>query len=335
MKSIIKTFFILIFLVVIGGGFYTYNLLFTPASSDIKAISFKVTTGDSVKDVSTRLRSAGLIKSQLVFEYYARFSGLQSRLIVGEHEFKGNLNAVDILHALTASDNINKGTKITLIEGWTASQIGDYLERLELVNKKDFMSAISTDNWRDKYDFLTGVKAKTLEGFLFPDTYLISKKPTAEEIIKKCLDNFSQKVTAKMLSDIKDQNKDLLSILTMASVVEREAKTEIDKGMVADVFWKRVAKKMPLQSDATVNYITGHSDLRPSSADLQNDSLYNTYKYAGLPPGPIANPGLIAIKTTIYPTRNDYYFFITAKDGHTVYSKTFEEHQANINKYLN
>ena len=148
------------------------------------------------------------------------------------------------------------------------------------------------------------------------------------------LDNFGHKVDSQRLTDIARQKKSLLEVITLASIIEREVQSPLDKKMVADIFDKRLAAGIALQSDATVNYLTGKKTTRPSGADLEINSPYNTYKYRGLPPGPIGNPGLASIDAVIYPTSNSYYYFITDKDGRAVYAKTYAEHLQNVQKYL-
>ena len=127
----------------------------------------------------------------------------------------------------------------------------------------------------------------------------------------------------------------MFEVMTLASILEREVQSDVDIRNAADVFLKRIKIGMPLQSDATVNYITGKKTTRPTLEDLAADSLYNTYKYTGLPPGPISNPGMTAIRAAIEPTTNDYYYFITNTAGEAVFARTLEEHQKNIQQYLN
>ena len=148
------------------------------------------------------------------------------------------------------------------------------------------------------------------------------------------LDNFSQKLEGNLTSKILAQKKSIFEIITLASIIEKEVRNPEDMKMVADIFYKRLNKGMALQSDATVNYITGKGLLQPTLADTQIDNRYNTYKYPGLSLGPISNPGLSAIIAAIEPNSNPYYYFLTTKDGAVIYSKTYEEHLRNKAKYL-
>ena len=187
-----------------------------------------------------------------------------------------------------------------------------------------------------KPDFLNDAPADAnLEGYLFPDTYRIFRDATAEDIIAKMLDNFNGKLSPAMRADISKQGKSIHDIVVMSSIVEKEVRSAADKKIVAGILYKRLELGMKLEVDVTINYISGKNN--PSSAleDLQIDSPYNTYKYYGLPPGPIANPGLDAIMAAIYPEKSPYLFYLNRQDtGETIFSKTYEEHLRNKAKYL-
>jgi UPF0755 protein len=237
---------------------------------------------------------------------------------------------------------------IKIIEGWNNREIGKYLENENLLSGDVFTGELEKFGAKvGDYDFLGDrPEGATLEGYIFPDTYRIYEKLPAEmrssdeeqadlagHIIKKTLDNFGLKLTEEMRSEIKKQKKTIFEIITMASILEKEGRGE-DLAMISDIFWRRIDEKIALQSDATVNYATGKYETQPSLDDLEVDSPYNTYKYRGLPKGPIGNPGIEAIKAAIYPKANNYWYFLHAKDGQTIYSKNFDEHKVNKAKYL-
>ncbi len=171
------------------------------------------------------------------------------------------------------------------------------------------------------------------EGYFLPETYRVYADAKPEDVIKKIFNVLDDKITPEMREEIKKQNKSFFEILTMASVVEREASGN-DMALVADIFWRRNKMNWALQSCATVNYITGKNNPAINSVDRQIDSFYNTYKYPGLPLGPIGNPSLAAIKATIYPDKNDYWYFMSDTKGGMHYAKTLDEHNANVKKYL-
>jgi len=175
----------------------------------------------------------------------------------------------------------------------------------------------------------------SLEGYLFPNTHFISAETTEEDLVRKLLQDFDVKLSSDLRNEIASQGKTIFETVTLASIIEREVPQDKDKKMIADVFRKRLAIGMALQSDATVNFVTGKNKAQPSLADLAIDSPYNTYKYRGLPPGPISSPGLASIKAVIYPTPNQYYYFLTTLDeGEVIYGVSYEDHLANKAKYL-
>ena len=148
------------------------------------------------------------------------------------------------------------------------------------------------------------------------------------------VDTLDKKLTPDLRDEIKKRNKTIHEILTLASIIEKEVSSDEDRKLVSGIFYKRLEIGMPLQSDATVNYVSGKSELRPTFDDISIDNVYNTYKYRGLPPGPINSPGLLAIISAIYPKENPYLYYLTTRDGQAIYSRTHDEHVAAKRKYL-
>ncbi|MFA6551827.1 MAG: endolytic transglycosylase MltG, partial [Patescibacteria group bacterium] len=229
---------------------------------------------------------------------------------------------------------------IKILEGWNIKEIGEYLEKNKIVKAEDFItltkpapgSCFSLASCQ--VSILADIPAgATLEGYLFPDTYRIFKNATAEDIVAKMLKNFDNKLTAEMRADIKKQGKSLPDIIILASIIEKEVPRPEDMKKIAGIFYQRLKINMALQSDATINFITNKGTTRPSADDLQINSPYNTYKNPGLPPGPISNPGIEAIKAAIYPQAGDYFYFLTTPEGQVIYSRTYAEHLAAKYKY--
>ncbi|HLD28305.1 MAG TPA: endolytic transglycosylase MltG [Patescibacteria group bacterium] len=333
MKTI-KSIIILIIILAIILTVYFLLTISSPAGQESNLIYFRVESGQSVNEISANLKDQNLINNKLIFETYIWLKKSETKVLAGTHKLSSNMTVREVVETLTTGGSIDNEQTIIIIEGWRASEMGQYLESQRLVKKQEFIDATKISNWQDKYDFLVDLSISTVEGFLFPDTYRIFTDATAGDIVDKMLGTFDQKLTSQMRSDIVSQGKSIYEIIIMASIIEREARTDEDKKMVADVFWKRIVLGMPLQSDATVNYATGKSLLRPTNYDLEVDSPYNTYKYAGLPLGPISNPGLMAIEAAIYPKSNDYLFFLMDQYGQTHYASTFSGHQENVRKYL-
>ena len=242
---------------------------------------------------------------------------------------------------------------VTIIPGWNLRQIAtdwkskglikSETELYDLVGKPAYnykanrqvapvLNVVSTSSF--EYFFADKSKYLSYEGYFLPDTYRVYADATATDVIKKVFNHLDEEITPEMRAEIERQHKSFSEILTMASVVEKEAPTSESMGMVADIFWRRLNSGWSLQSCATINYITGKNDPAASAKDIQIDSLFNTYKYPGLPLGPISNPSLNAIKATIYPIKNDYWYFMSGKDGQMHFAKTLDEHNRNVYKFL-
>lgn len=232
-------------------------------------------------------------------------------------------------------------TKITLLEGWTLNDIANYLEKNGVTSKQEFLDTAKTFN-TSAYPVVNSKPLKAnLEGYIFPDTYLIAKSLVLNEnissvILKKTLANFENKFTPEMEARAKVLKMSIFEVITLASIIEKESgNSQEDRLLISGVFHNRLNIGMALQSDATVNYITNKKTPSISQADTELDTPYNTYKYKGLPPGPIGNPGLNSIMAALYPKDTDFLYFLTdLKTGKAIFSKTFEEHIQNKQKYL-
>lgn len=323
----------------VAGAFYIANGM-SPVSGDDTMRPFVIQSGETVEAIADHLQEEGFIKNATVFRGYVWSQGISGSLKAGEFQLNSAMGVENIARALQENSKESNEVTITILEGWSNARIGEYLEEKGVLTKEEWLEAAATTDSRtlipDKnYPLLADKAAKaTLEGYLFPDTYRIFKDASAAQIIEKMLDNIESKVSAERRSQIAAQGKTFFEVLNLASIVEREVINDKDKRMVADVFEKRLNDGMALQSDATVNYVTGKNTPRATLEDLAIDSPYNTYKYPGLPPGPIGNPGLSAIVAVIEPEPNPYYYFLTPEDGSTIFSRTFAEHSANVRKYL-
>jgi len=242
---------------------------------------------------------------------------------------------------------------VRMLEGWTNKDMAVYLESVGMWSEEEFLAAVGSDQrgyvqkqkidfskWTKKYEWLPE-NISSLEGYLFPDTYRIFASSTPEELISRMLDNFDLKLTPEMEAEIDRQGQSLSEIISLASIIEKEAPISSAEGgdkdakLVSGVFWNRLEIGQALQSDATLSYLFDDNKPQHSGAELEVDSLYNSYKYPGLPPGPIGNPGLVAIKAAIDPTKTDYFYFLTPTDSREViYSRTYAEHLQNKYKYL-
>ncbi len=292
-------------------GFLVWQGIYNPIDHDSEeTIVFLVEKGESAKDIALNLKDQGLIRYSSFFRIYALVQNKEDKLKAGEYEFSPNMNVPEILDKLSSEQRIKK--MITIIEGWDLRDIREYLE---------------------KQGIETGELDPRLEGYLFPDTYEIFPGDGIEEIVEKMLANFEEK-TSPFEQEIVFQDKTILEIITMASLIEKEVRTLEDKKIVSGILWKRIEAGMLLQVDATITYITGRKTTEILQEELAIDSPYNTYKYKGLPPGPICSPGLESIEAAVYPQETEYWFYLSTPEGETIFSKTLKEHNQAIAKYL-
>jgi len=344
--------FIIFLIIIIIAAFlgWAAKITFCSQSGNSQYKLFVIKEGESVSQISHDLKNQGLLDSVLLFKSYLWLHNSSSKILAGEHKINDSWSIRQLVNALTSGISLENETVIKILEGWNLRDIAKYLSDKSLVKEDDFYKITGQpgvnydlDKSLDKpvdfsadYEFLKEKpKNLSLEGYLFPDTYRVYKNATAEDIIRKMLDNFDQKLNSNLLGEIDNQSKKLYDILTLASVIEKEANNLEDKKRVAGVYYNRLKIGMALQADPTVNYITEKQTDRPSYDDLQIKNLYNTYKYPGLPPGPICNPGLDSILAAIYPEKNGYFYFINTPDGHLIFAKTLAEHKANRLKYFN
>lgn len=299
-----------------------------------KSVEFAVARGEGVKIIAANLKSAKLIRSTWWFEVYVWYQKQGSAMQAGKYALGQNFNVPQIVEVITGGKVVLNEAKITFPEGFSFKQIIARLNEQGLP-KSGLLGKETIDDYQLQYKFLSDAPAgASLEGFLFPDTYIFDRDDKASTIIKKFLDNFDKKLTPDLREQISKQGKKIYDVVILASIVQQEAIGEEDMALVAGVFANRLRIGMALESDATINYVTGKKDRQPLYADLKVVSPYNTYLNRGLPPGPIANPGLAAIKAAISPATTDYLFFLHPLDGPTIFSKTLAEHNQNKAKYL-
>ena len=324
-------FWSIILLAVLAGVWAAYLLL---SSNNQPAATFVVKTGESVNEVSKNLHDQALIKNKFVFETWIWLLKSENRVVAGIHDLPANISIYQLTRNLIKLPS-NFQASILIPEGYDRQMIAKVLDKNGL-SGQDFISATENKkDWQEKYSFLADApKNASLEGYLFPDTYFTDRYTTVDDFIKKTLSNFDKKLTQELRAEINRQNKSIYEVLILASIIEREVPDDHDKKMIADIFIKRMRDGMRLESDATINFITGKGVTQPTREDLQIESPYNTYRNDGLPPGPIANPGIASIEAALYPTSNNYYFFLTTKEGEVIYSRNYQEHLKNKAKYL-
>jgi UPF0755 protein len=278
---------------------------------------FSVREGSVLTSISQDLKEKGIIRSKPSLEFFAILFGGDRHIVAGDYFFDRPISAWSVAYRLAAGAHHIKALKITIPEGFNVKGIADELK----LNIFDF----------DRQKFLAS--AGGLEGYLFPDTYFFYPNTTPNEIIRIMKDNFSQKI-APLADGIKKSARTEGEIITMASLIEKESGGPGDKAYISGILWKRIKMHMPLQVDATIVYLTGRDGKDITPDDFKIQSPYNTYIHLGLPPAPIANPGIDSIKAAIYPEDSPYLFYLHDKGGNIHYARTFQEHQQNEIKYL-
>jgi len=331
-RGMLTGIFVVFFIALIFVAIWVSDRVFQPVVF-VSEQSLSLQPGLTTAQAGTQLRQAGIIRDSFLFRLVVATLYPRRSIKAGTYTVSGSLNLVDAA-SLFVKGMPRKEVTMRIIEGWSIPDIADYLDKEGIVTKSAFLSETLKD-YTARFPFLPPRSGSiSLEGYLFPDTYRIFADSTPEDIITKLLENFRAHYTTGMERATRDQSRSMHNIVTLASILEREVKSDTDRRMVADIFFRRLSTGMPLQADSTINYITGKKNAQAQSEDLAIDSAYNTYRHKGLPPGPISNPGLSALQAALSPIKNQYWFFLTAPDGSVVYSKTFEEHVKNKIKYL-
>lgn len=318
-----------------------HDALTTPRSSDPTPITFEVQPGQSAAQIADALKSKGLIDDTDLFRNYLRYYDLDRQLEAGTYQLAPNMSVAEI--GLTLTDATPNEVTIRITEGWRREQIAEYLNNQPNIpfSGEEFLALTGAGAVPPTSTTLSGIApvGASLEGFLFPDTYRISVDATAGQLIEKMLQNFDAKITPQMRTDAASSGYSLYQLLILASIVEREAMVAEERPIIASVYLNRLQQGMKLEADPTVQFAMGYQadtgqwwNLNLTQFDYANvDSPYNTYLYVGLPPSPIANPGIDSIMAVIYPQQTSYLFFRADCDGsgRHRFAATFEEHVAN------
>lgn len=329
-----RNFLILAVLVLLGlsiTGYQLINMQYQPVDSkDKSSVDIIIPVQSTASDIAEILQDKGIIRSKSAFLSYCRRTGYDSRLKAGHYKLRRSQSLKEIALIIAEGQVVTK--EFTVPEGYTIDQIGDLLVRKGICSHQEWEEAVHSDY---DYDFLeqrSGADNR-LEGFLFPDTYQIDEDAEATEIVEGMLANFSQVWDDCYSSQAEKHNLSIYDTVTIASMIEREAMVSSERRTISGVINNRLRKGMPLQIDATVLYaLKQHKDM-VNYADLKVDSPYNTYRYQGLPPGPIACPGKSAIQAALNPEKHDYLYYVSRGDGSHCFSRTYEEHLQAIARY--
>ena len=317
-----------------------------PAGSAVGSVAFVIEQGETADTISNNLAQANLLNDSELFRSYIRYVGIDAELEAGEYTLTADLTIPELAEALTRS--VIQETTITFIEGWRVEEMADLIaaQQPALIDANTFLSIVKRQAPYDlsQYDFLASLPLDaSLEGFMFPDTYRVPADADAAYLVDLMLRNFGNRVTPEMRQAYGVQGLSLRDAVTLASIIEREAVVATERPLMAGVFYNRLAQGMRLEADPTVQYPLGYQADTGTwwksplyLADLELNSPYNTYVSDGLPPGPIANPGLASLQAVAQPTPNEYIFFVvdctSSVPGTHNFSVTYDEHLANVQK---
>ena len=312
-------------------------------ATDNSKVVVTVPNGATAADIGTQLQQLGLVRSGLVFRLAAEQSGVGSSLAAGDYELSKSMSTTEIVQVL-AKGQVKRGLVATIPEGWRSEQIADRLEATGFASRDEFLQAVASPGAVPGFELLNNEPPPArLEGYLFPETYQVSQKVSGSRAAELMLRMFSQRVGEELRSQPETK---LTSgqVVTLASIVEREAKVPSERATIASVYLNRLADNMPLQADPTVQYAVATRDGAAaaaynywrdlSAADLEVASPFNTYMNAGLPPGPICNPGEASIKAVLQPAKTTYLYFVATADGSGthLFATTLDQHNANVAK---
>lgn len=327
--------FLLFCLLITAASAYMYynNGLDALNKIEANAKEIVIPKGSTVKSISKILKDENMIKDSFVFELYCKINEKSDKIKAGKYRISNSMEVPEIVEVLVSGKALIDTVRFTIPEGYNLAQIVDKINSLGVVSSESINEALKAGRY--EYEFIEQIpdRENKLEGYLFPDTYEIYRDTTAEAIIKKLLGRFDDVFTEEFRKRAEELNMSIDQVVTLASIIEREAKLDSERKLISGVFHNRLKRKMLLQSCATVQYLLKEPKEELLYEDLEIDSPYNTYKYPGLPPGPIASPGLAAIEAALYPEDTDLLYFFALDDGSHVFSKTYNEHINAQNKY--
>ena len=289
--------------------------------------TYIVTRGATVADIATGLHAAGILAHPLAFRILARLRGDEARLQSGQFAFPAHQSSDEILRRLTTGNA--DALWVTFPEGFTARQMGERLGANALAGATAFERYATHTSLE-----VAGTRTRSLEGFLFPSTYLVPLGSTPAQIAKIFTDQFFRELPAHAAAKAHALGLTVPQVITLASLIEREAQADDERPLMAGVYYNRLRAGMPLEVDATIEYVFPEHHTVITRRDLEIDSPYNTYRHTGLPPTPIANPGKASIDAAFAPLASHYLYYVYKGNGHHAFARTLDEHNANVERYL-
>jgi UPF0755 protein len=326
-KKLLFPIILAIFLVTVPlAGFGIF--IATPAGNGKTVRLFEFAGGSSLKKLAEDLENAGIISNARLFALYARLKGADARVKAGSYQFNDGLSPAEILRRMVAGEIF--ASRFAVPEGYSIFQVAELLESRGLFKKESFLKQCFNRSLLKEL----GISGKSVEGYLYPSTYTIPPNMDEAGLIRTMVGQFDKVYGQRFADRAKSLRISTGTLITLASMIEKEAVVPSERPLIASVFKNRLRKGMPLQSDPTAIYGVRAFGGKVSKQDILRSTPYNTYLIKGLPPGPIGNPGSDAIEAAITPAATSYFYFVAKKDGTHYFSATLEEHNRAVYKYL-
>jgi UPF0755 protein len=308
-------------------GVYILIQLLTPLPVGNKNIEIEIPKGATFRQAAEIFSREGVIRDKSLFLFVGRIGRIDRKIRAGYYSIYSSMNTLDLLRVLRKGQIIEY--EVTVVEGDSLREIGDKLSEKGIVDKDDFRELSSDADFLSSYH----IAAPSLEGYLFPDTYKIPKGMDPEEAIGMMINKMREKYSGKLAARAAEIGLSEREVLTLASIIEKEAVTDEERPLISAVYHNRLRKKMPLQADPTAIYGIKSSREKITAEDVRRKTPYNTYRIKGLPPGPIASPSMKSIMAALYPANVPYLYFVSNNDGTHHFSVTAEEHEIAVKSY--
>jgi len=291
-------------------------------------VSVDVPPGFGIGQIAQELRNAGVVRSASLLKYYAAAHGIAAKVDAAQYDFPAHVTIARVVDLL-ASGGKPPVTWVTIPEGYTAREIAHRLDAAQIVSAAAFEDVAQHTSM-----LLGGSLTRGLEGYLYPDTYQVRRGSSAQDVAMLMTDQFRRKLPKDYERKARHLGLTVPQVITLASLIEREAKVNSERRLMAGVYYNRLKRGMPLEVDATIEYALPEHKTVLHYSDLDIDSPYNTYTHTGLPPTPIANPGSKSIAAAFDPQHTDYLYYVYAGNGRHHFSKTLDEQNAAVRRYL-
>ena len=315
-RNVIALLLLAVILLAGGATYYTYRE-FTPPQSTGRLVNVDIVKGESSSELAQELQRLGLIRNAWVFRMYVRLRPGGGRFLAGHYQVRQGTGIPELVSMFADGDVVSNAVSVTIPPGFTVLQIADRLAALNICSKSAFLKEVQSGTFDApflaKLPHNPAIKYR-LEGYLFPDTYQFIRGESAHTVVQEMLNDFAEHVNGSVLQQMQKAGLTLPQAITEASLVEKEAKVNQERPIIASVIQNRLHRHMKLQIDATLEYILGHKDVL-TVKDTEVNDPYNTYLYPGLPPGPIASPGMASILAVIHPAHTPYLYYVAKNDG--------------------